>query len=348
MSRVAIASVIAGIILLATGHVSSSTGAAPVGLTVDADPGTGGVQASASIGIALTFSVDVLISDVADLQAFNFELEYDQTVLSAPTVAAGPDTDRNPDAADTFLTSTSRSWSCSPPAPSGDADPSPSVGAAFISCFSTGVPAGPSDGGAGTVLANVAFDAIAPGISSLTFRNVNTFTALGVETGSCSPTVVTAATCTGATITVPDADGDGVPDASDNCPDWPNAGQDLPPWSIPEGDSDCDGYSATTLVGTRASEAFLGTDPLDKCADTPDLFDERGPDYGEPLSPWPPDTNDDGQTTFGDALAFAGPYWNTNQGDADYWARFDLNGDGLVAFGDILSIIPFFNKFCDA
>ena len=147
MSRVAIAAMIAGFILLATGHVSSSTGATPVGLTVDADPGTGGVQASASIGVALTFSVDVLISDVADLQAFNFELVYDQTILSAPTLVSGSDTDRNPDAADTFLTSTGRSWSCSPPAPSGDVDPSPSVGAAFISCFSTGVPASPSAGG---------------------------------------------------------------------------------------------------------------------------------------------------------------------------------------------------------
>ena len=95
----------------------------------------------------------------------------------------------------------------------------------------------------------------------------------------------------------PDTDGDGVPDSIDNCPNWHNATQVLPPWSIPASDSDCDGYSATTSVTQRASEAFLGTDPTDKCADTTTWFDERGPDFGEPLSPWPPDINDDGKMT---------------------------------------------------
>ena len=214
---------------------------APVDLTVDANPGVGGVQADRATAAGLTFSVDVLISDVSDLQAFTFELEYDQTVLSAPTVAAGPDTDRNPDAADAFLTSTGRAWTCSPPAPSGDTDPSPSVGIAFISCFSTGVPAGPGTSIVPTVLASVEFDAIAPGTSSLTLRNVSTLTALGVETGSCNPAVIVAATCTGATIAVSGADTDG------------------------------DGF-------TDASEAFFGTDPFNACAETSTSNDEPPPD----------------------------------------------------------------------
>ena len=122
----------------------------------------------------------------------------------------------------------------------------------------------------------------------------------------------------------------------------------LPPWSIPAGDSDCDGYSATSFVIQRASEAFLGTDPTDKCADTATAFDERGPDFGEPVSPWPPDINDDGQTTVQDALAF-GAHWLTISGqDAAYSARFDLNGDGKISLSDVLSVAPFFNKFCDA
>ena len=98
----------------------------------------------------------------------------------------------------------------------------------------------------------------------------------------------------------------------------------------------------------RASEAFLGTDPIDKCADTATPFDERGPDFGEPLSPWPPDINDDGKTTLPDALRF-GLHWNTVSGqDAGYSARFDLNGDGTIGVSDVLSLAPFFNQFCNA
>ncbi len=145
-----------------------------------------------------------------------------------------------------------------------------------------------------------------------------------------------------------DADLDGVLDSTDNCPDWPNAGQELPPWSIPANDSDCDGYSATNFVIQRASETFLGTHTTDKCADTATPFDERGPDFGEPLSPWPPDINDDGKTTMQDALPF-GAHWNTTSGqDANYSARYDLNGDGKVTLPDVLSLAPFFLQFCNA
>ncbi len=145
----------------------------------------------------------------------------------------------------------------------------------------------------------------------------------------------------------PDWDADGVPDASDNCIAWPNAAQAAPPWSVGADDAECDGYSATT-PGLRASEEFLGTDPLDKCADTPDLFDERGPEYGEPPSPWPPDVNDSGSTTLGDMLAFAPHFLAIAGQHENYWARFDLNGDGKVSLSDVLSIAPFFLKSCDA
>lgn len=145
-----------------------------------------------------------------------------------------------------------------------------------------------------------------------------------------------------------DADGDGVPDTSDNCPEWPNPGQELPPWSTPASDSDCDGYSATNFVVQRAPEAFLGTDPADRCADTTATFDERGPAFGEPLSPWPPDINDDGKTTVSDALAYA-PVWLAISGqDAAYDARYDLNGDGKITVPDVLSMAPFWLQSCDA
>jgi hypothetical protein len=161
-----------------------------------------GVQATRTVEKGTTFFVDILIGSVSDLQAFNFELVYDQTVISAPTITTGPDTDRNPDASQTFLSSTGRTWSCSPPAPSGDIDPSPTVGAAFLSCYSTGAAPGPDVGTTETLLARVQFDAIEPGTTALTLRNLNTFRAGGIETGSCNPTVIVAATCTGASVAV--------------------------------------------------------------------------------------------------------------------------------------------------
>ena len=56
-------------------------------------------------------------------------------------------------------------------------------------------------------VATIEFDALANGTSSFTLRNVNTFAAGGVETGSCNPTVIAAATCLDASVTVSDAVG---------------------------------------------------------------------------------------------------------------------------------------------
>lgn len=145
-----------------------------------------------------------------------------------------------------------------------------------------------------------------------------------------------------------DADGDGWGDSTDNCPNWFNTTQLMPPWTVPEtGDPDCDGYASTSWFFARASEAFLGTHQTKKCAATPNLFDERGPAYGEPLSPWPPDLNDSGMTTNGDALAFS-PHFNAVWPDPAYSQRFDLNGDLRVSLADVLQISPFFNLACGA
>jgi hypothetical protein len=201
MNRIFLVLVLAGLLALAANQTAVLADPA-VTITVDADPSTPGVQASRTVAQRSTFVVDVLIGSVSDLQAFNFELVYDEAVLSAPTITTGPDTDRNPDADQTFLSSTDRTWACSPPAPSGDIDPSPTVGAAFLSCYSTGASPGPDVGSSETVFATVEFHAISPVTSSLTLRNVNTFRQGGVETGSCNPTVITPATCTGASITV--------------------------------------------------------------------------------------------------------------------------------------------------
>jgi hypothetical protein len=162
-------------------------------------------------------------------------------------------------------------------------------------------------------------------------------------------------------------DGDPSGDACDNCPTVTNAKQanqdgddagdacepawcvSLPNWwESPPGDNDCDGYAATTSYELLASETFLGTDPTDQCADTvgdEGFMDERGLAYDEPLSPWPPDINDNGQVEFGDALAYY-LVFNAYVGDLNYDVRYDLTGDDWDDFADILTMAPFFNEYC--
>ena len=54
-----------------------------------------------------------------------------------------------------------------------------------------------------------------------------------------------------------DDDGDGVPNSSDNCPNWPNPVQTMPPWSVPPNDGDCDSIDHPTeqAIGTMATNA---------------------------------------------------------------------------------------------
>ena len=185
---------------VATAPWHRDASAATPQVVIDADPGTAGIQSTRNVAAFHSFDVAVVVSNVDDLQAFNFEVTYDQTLFSSPTITTGSDLDRNPDANQAFLTSTGRTWYCSPPPPSGDNDPIPTVGAAFISCYSTGSPAGPNTG-SGSIIATVSFTANMAGTASFGLRNVNLFKAGSVETGSCNPVVITAATCTGASIT---------------------------------------------------------------------------------------------------------------------------------------------------
>jgi hypothetical protein len=146
-------------------------------------------------------------------------------------------------------------------------------------------------------------------------------------------------------VSVPDADADGVGDAVDNCPNWPNPAQTLPAWSVPAGDTDCDGFPNTTTVAPRGRENFIGTDATDPCADDTILNNERGPTFGEPLSPWPPDVNDNRSANLSDVVAF-GPVFNTSPPNPAYNARFDLNASNSVNLSDVVGMGAFFNKSC--
>jgi hypothetical protein len=143
----------------------------------------------------------------------------------------------------------------------------------------------------------------------------------------------------GANSIMSDTDGDALANAADNCPSFATA------WDAAPADTDCDGYADTTTYGARTSEAFVGTDPADGCADTTTPNDEEGPGVGEPVSPWAPDTNDNRIVQIGDVLA-VGAALNTSPPNPNYKARFDWNGNGLVSIQDLLQVGPFLNKSC--
>ncbi|MCH7484470.1 MAG: thrombospondin type 3 repeat-containing protein [Chloroflexi bacterium] len=119
----------------------------------------------------------------------------------------------------------------------------------------------------------------------------------------------------------PDWDADGVPDASDNCPAWPNSGQGLPPWPIPVDDSDCDGFD-------DAAETFLSTDPGMACDD------------GLGLPDWPPDFDDNKAVDIVDVLALKPVFGAIS-------VRHDLDASGgPVNIVDVLAIKPVFGAGC--
>jgi glucose/arabinose dehydrogenase len=95
-----------------------------------------------------------------------------------------------------------------------------------------------------------------------------------------------------------------------------------------------------------AIESASGTDILDRCADTTTPNDERGPAFGEPPSPWPPDINDDRLVdVIGDISVVAGAF-----GLPQAPARYDIAPDppdGLIdVIGDISRMAGLFGTAC--
>ncbi len=120
-----------------------------------------------------------------------------------------------------------------------------------------------------------------------------------------------------------DSDGDGVPDALDNCPNWYNPAQNLPPWPVPPGDPDCDGF-------TTAVENFVGTNPLMACG----------------ANAWPVDFNNDQKATIQDVGKYIPVLNSFASSGPPYDVRFDLNADAKITTQDVGKFIPFLNKAC--
>ena len=147
------------------------------------------------------------------------------------------------------------------------------------------------------------------------------------QSNNCNLTITPGADLICTIFNVADADGDGVPDALDNCLNWYNPSQTFPPWPVPLGpapldDPDCDGF-------TTAIENFVGTDPAAHCG----------------VNAWPVDLNNDGKVTTQDVLKYIGKV-NTSTPGPPYNVRFDLNMDGKITTQDVLKLLPFLNKSC--
>jgi len=131
--------------------------------------------------------------------------------------------------------------------------------------------------------------------------------------------------------TEPDADGDGVGDTVDNCPDDPNPGQedtdDDGLGDACDDDDDDDGW-------TDAEESVIGTDPLDNCTDQPGDNDA-----------WPPDTKIDTKVNILDVVKFRLAFFSCS-GEPSYDSRYDLKTDDCINILDIVKLRPVFFTQC--
>ena len=120
-----------------------------------------------------------------------------------------------------------------------------------------------------------------------------------------------------------DADADGRPDVSDNCPLWPNANQALPAWLIPSDDPDCDGF-------TSAVEDLTGTKALVQCG----------------FNAWPADVTNDTFTDISDVTALTGTFGLAVPPAS---ARYNIAPDapdGFVDITDVSKMTAFFGLTC--
>jgi len=145
-------------------------------------------------------SCGVVASNVSDIGAFNFDLRYDPNVLSSPTILGGDSRDRNPDANQSFLESTGRTFACTPPDP-GAAIVAGTQKAARIACTSSGPTSG-ADATTPQTIASLTFAVVGGSSgSSLSLANVNIFDhSASKEIASCNPTVSVNTVCNTATI----------------------------------------------------------------------------------------------------------------------------------------------------
>jgi hypothetical protein len=170
-----------------------------VSLSIDADPGTPGIQESRTVGSS-TFTVDIVVQDLPrPMGVFQFSVIYDQTVMNAPTLGAPiPPLDRNPDANQEYLNAGGSDFNCV--AASGDRDPDPGIGAAMLTCETLPGPGASGDG----VLATLTFHAVSAGSSDLGITSAVLGDRSAAEISTCNPVIAHPMLCYDASITLAD------------------------------------------------------------------------------------------------------------------------------------------------
>jgi hypothetical protein len=108
-----------------------------------------------------------------------------------------------------------------------------------------------------------------------------------------------------------------TPNPTPACP-----GGIVPPWLIPSGDFDCDGFTTTV-------ENFIGTNPNLACG----------------ANAWPVDLNNDGKVRLADISPLVLAY-NAVAPGPPYSVRYDLTGDGKITLADIVNFVVFYNQSC--
>jgi hypothetical protein len=119
---------------------------------------------SVDVGSAIELSIR-LEGDAVAFAAFNFDVVYDQALVSLGT----------PEAALNALNTADRTFQCDLLPPSGDVDPNPQVGRARLVCFSFGGPEAPAPSSPTTVAA-IQLTGTMAGSAELRFENVAFFT----------------------------------------------------------------------------------------------------------------------------------------------------------------------------
>lgn len=86
-------------------------------------------------------------------------------------------------------------------------------------------------------------------------------------------------------------------------------------------------------------ELFVGTNPLDPCANTTTANDEDD-------DKWPPDFNDDQTVNILDVVQGFKDRIDSCQGDPEYVARSDLNADTCITLDDVYIVQPYLGTQC--
>jgi hypothetical protein len=188
-----------------------------------------------------------------------------------------------------------------------------------VTCTSASVEVilGPAEATFGTITATLpsgtgaTISDVSPGVFEVVAGAGNTS---DIDVGGL--TLAPGETATGLT----DGDGDGWVSEVDNCPTVATV------WFVPIGDDDCDGW-------TTADEGFIGTDPNDACANTPDLNDEAD-------DRWPPDFDDSLRVDIFDVNLLAPPVFFSTAPGPPYSARRDLDANGIIDIFDVSAMAP--------